>query len=339
MTKRCLLPLSLCVACLVFIVGSLGIQGAGQDKGDVPDLKSSAQPDASIEVLSLSRPAPIMTRQKMPEPWSSKILDLEQDLQRGETMAPFHVMGGGEARDGSHRPGGDARQTDHRINLRYFSFDPLTNLPAVNPGLKADPENELYLVQFWTVPIEEHQDRIRGMGGKIYRYLPERTLIVRMPAAGAGQVARLPHVRWVGEFHPAYKLDEKILDAHAKGLDAVEGSREGRGEFFTKYEYSIEVFERAGGGPVGEHLSEQGDAGMVFRAPRTSGVGASSGLGRQGEIKAFIERLGGRVSVVTPGGFRMQATLTMNQLIRVARRNDVYFIEPWGYGGTDADAP
>jgi hypothetical protein len=31
----------------------------------------------------------------------------------------------------------------------------------------------------------------------------------------------------------------------------------------------------------------------------------------------------------------MQAALTMDQLIRVAQMNEVHFIEPWGYGGTD----
>ena len=63
-----------------------------------------------------------------------------------------------------------------------------------------------------------------------------------------------------------------------------------------------------------------------------------SGPAQQQALGALITALGGQVNVQTLDQFRMEATLTPAQLLAVARRNEVNFIDPWGGpGGTDMD--
>ena len=325
---------ALSAACVLFVGGGITLLAFGQDDTDGLDRKAIDQRSLPGYDVSQSTPNQIMNKREIAVPHSSKVVHLWEEVQPDGTQASFYSIFYRDGEDAASRPVGRARQADYSIALRYANFDPLADSPSVNLGLKSTAGNELYLVQFWTVPLEEFREQIEALDGRIYRYLPDYTHIVRMSAA-AGHVAQLPHVRWVGEFHPAYKLDEAILAAYANGLDAVEGAQEGRGEFFTKNEYSIEVFERAGGGPVIEQSVEWGDDGMIPPASKTAAPQVAGNLGQQAVVKAAIEALGGSVSVVTPDGFRMQAALTMNQLIRVAQMNEVHFIEPWGYGGTD----
>ena len=335
MKKQSILRAVLYSACLLCVWGGITLYASGQDDTDRLDPNVLDQRSPSCCEGSEHSPGQIMSESEIAVPQSSKVVHLWEELLPDGTQASFYSIHEDDGEDTASRPVGRVRQADYRIGLRYANFDPLADSPAVDPSLRVNGGNELYLVQFWTVPLKEFQDQIEALDGRIYRYLPDHTHIVQMSAMTAGQVARLPYVRWVGEFHPAYKLDEAIVSAHANGLDAVEGAQEGLGEFYTKNEYSIEVFERAGGGPVVEKPEEWGDAGMISDPRATAARQASGGLGQQAVVRAAIEAMGGRVSVVTPGGFRMQATLTMDQLIQVAQMNEVHFIEPWGYGGTD----
>ena len=118
---------------------------------------------------------------------------------------------------------GRERQPSYNIGLRYASFDPRIATPGVNAQLLAPANNELFLVQFWAVPLDEMRAEIEAMGGKIYRFLEDHTHIVRMPVGIADNVRRLNYVRWVGPFHPAYKLDDLILSRFAGGFSPEAG--------------------------------------------------------------------------------------------------------------------
>lgn len=325
------------VACLVLAVGAVTLFASGRDDTDRPGQITSDQPSARGADELQSSLHEVMNKRRIDVPDSSKVVHLWEAVRPDGTEASYYSIGSAQAGDTADRPLGSARQADYGIPLRHGRFDPLLDSPAVDFELRAGGGNELYLVQYWTSPLEEFSDQIKTRGGTVYRYLPEQTQIVRMSAARAAEIAQLPYVRWVGEFQPAYKLAESILAARSKGLDAVEGAREGFGEYVTKNEYSIEVFERAGGSPSVERAVEYGDAGVIQPGRVAPVENAPAGLGQQGVVKEAIEAMGGRVSVVSPGGFRMQATLTMEQLVQVAQMNEVHFIEPWGYGGTDMD--
>jgi hypothetical protein len=63
-----------------------------------------------------------------------------------------------------------------------------------------------------------------------------------------------------------------------------------------------------------------------------------AGPEQQGAIATLVQQMGGIVDVLTPDMVRMEATLTPTQLLAVARRNEVGYIDTWdGPGGTDMD--
>jgi serine protease AprX len=100
-------------------------------------------------------------------------------------------------------------ETPNVVRLRYATFDPLTGTPAIPEELKAGPENELFLVQFVSTPVEEMRGEVRAAGGNILWFLTENTHLVRMTPEARAKVATLPSVRWIGPCHPAYRVDEE----------------------------------------------------------------------------------------------------------------------------------
>lgn len=110
---------------------------------------------------------------------------------------------------------GRDRATHYRLQLRYGTFDPLLDpAPEVAPALAAaDAENQLWIVQYIAKGVEPWRDELRTLGGVDHRYLGMHANIWQMPAETAAEVAKLPFVRWVGPFHPAYKLEDELVDA------------------------------------------------------------------------------------------------------------------------------
>lgn len=106
----------------------------------------------------------------------------------------------------------------YELELRYASFDPLAKLPFIPAELyrssaAGDNAKNAYIVQFVTQPVEEYREAIRQLGGELHIYLPNHAYIVQMDEKTRQQVASLPFVRWVGEYSPAFKIDETILPA------------------------------------------------------------------------------------------------------------------------------
>lgn len=119
------------------------------------------------------------------------------------------------SRDGRSTP--RVFPTSYILKLRYAEFDPAVDTPIVPASLRADSANTLHIVQFVTQPLPAFQAFLRKIGASIHTPLVNNALIVGMESRLAEIVARLPFVRWVGPFHPAYKLDEAILDAFEAG--------------------------------------------------------------------------------------------------------------------------
>ncbi len=125
------------------------------------------------------------------------------------------------------RPGLDwspPRRTSYEILLRYDSFDPAVRLPAIPDALAAPAagdagDERIEIVQFITQPLPEYREAIRGLGGQVLQYLAHHAHLVRMTPAVGAQVRQLPFVRWVGPYHPAYRLEPALLDP-AGGIPA-----------------------------------------------------------------------------------------------------------------------
>lgn len=95
------------------------------------------------------------------------------------------------------------------IHLKYADFDPLEVVPAVPEDLRAY-DLQVALVQMrgpvrseWRAALERHAE--------ILAFLKEHTYIVIPHDVNA--IRALPFVRWMGPYHPAYKVDPDLLDA------------------------------------------------------------------------------------------------------------------------------
>lgn len=99
---------------------------------------------------------------------------------------------------------------DLRLHLDYGVFDPLQGAPVVPGALASGNDTNLYIVQFDYAFIDADRDALRSLGGKLHSPLPNNALIVRMDATQAAKAASLDGVRWVGPFHPAYRLEPEL---------------------------------------------------------------------------------------------------------------------------------
>jgi len=100
----------------------------------------------------------------------------------------------------------------YELGLRYAHFDPMVSVPEVESILTADGSVNLYIVQFVTQPLEEFKNAITGLGGTVRHYVAQFAYLVEMDEATLAEVSQLPYVRWVGQYQPAYRLDEATLE-------------------------------------------------------------------------------------------------------------------------------
>jgi serine protease AprX len=119
------------------------------------------------------------------------------------------------------------------LQLAHGSFDPLAGVPEVDPLLRAGAESELRLVQFVAQPIEPFLRGVEALGARLLAYVPDNAYVVDLHGVPAASVAGLPYVRWVGAYHPAYKLDAAVR----LGLRFGESLRPQRA-------YNVLVFEK-----------------------------------------------------------------------------------------------
>ncbi|MFQ5870007.1 MAG: S8 family serine peptidase, partial [Candidatus Zixiibacteriota bacterium] len=139
-------------------------------------------------------------------PGSSILLELwEGRLDNGE-IAPFY----GISLNGQSRV--RTVQVSYELGLRYARFDPLEWVPTVAPVLAADTDVHLFIVQFFTQPVEEFERDISALGGTVRHYVAQLAYLVEMSEAVRTQVQALPYVRWVGPYQPAYRLEEFMLE-------------------------------------------------------------------------------------------------------------------------------
>ncbi len=126
------------------------------------------------------------------------------------------------------------RAASYRLHLRHGSFEPRAAAPAppIEPGFEAAGDTNLYIVQFATQPLEAYRAELRHAGATVHSFLPRQSHVVRMDPDVVDVVAAMPFVRWVGAFHPAYRLETPYL------RDAARGDR-----LFDTRKFNIMVFE------------------------------------------------------------------------------------------------
>lgn len=150
---------------------------------------------------------------------STQLYTWDEDRGNGKNQ-PYYAI----SRDGKSLAS-RVRATSYDIKLRAHIFDPLKGLPKISPKLSSDFDNALYLVQFHTTALPTFRKKIKSLSGKVHRYLADHTFIVEMNADTRSQVSALPYVRWVGEYHPEYRLEKPLRDAIKGKADRLESQR------------------------------------------------------------------------------------------------------------------
>jgi hypothetical protein len=117
--------------------------------------------------------------------------------------------------DGEHF--GAAIATDYDLRLRYARFDPSGGEAPVPAGLRAPAASRLWVVQCWTQVLEDYRAALRAAGAELHLFLANHAEVVELDPAALARVRALPFVRAVTPFHPAYKLEEELLQGLARG--------------------------------------------------------------------------------------------------------------------------
>ncbi len=179
---------------------------------------------------------------------------------------------------------------DHRIMLRYAEFDPLVSAPAVPPILTS---------------------RAAATGGEkayIVQFVTQPLDEYRRQITDAG-----------GQIHIYLPNHAYLVSMNDQTYAAVSMLPAVR--WIGRYEpaYKLEEFllERLGASPA-----RLGPA-------RYNIMAIERGADAQNDIGSMIQQLGGSVDNLIPEGYRMEATLSGDQLLELAHHEKVMFIDRW----------
>lgn len=202
--------------------------------------------------------------------------------------------------------------TSYDLGLRFAAFDPLLDgVPEVPAALAAGPDHDAYIVQFVTPPLAAYRNVLKSFGAEVFRRVAFTGQVVRMSPQARDAVAALEFVRWIGPYHPAYKIDPDLIESVLAG--------EAGGELQT---YSIEALPR---GPeaqasIGDQVIALG-GDVINAAPggfrmtvalapaqlaailRRSDVNFVDAWGPGGPDMDIARQLGGAVPVLSDAGF------------------------------------
>lgn len=111
------------------------------------------------------------------------------------------------------------------IGLAVGNFDPLERTVVVAPDLRASSEDRgLWLVQWQQTPGATELAEARATGATLLDYFAENAYLVR------GERSRLQGmsgVRWIGAFHPGFKLDPALGTAKISDPERVQERENG----------------------------------------------------------------------------------------------------------------
>ena len=105
----------------------------------------------------------------------------------------------------------DAPGTYSTIHLKYQAFSPADGEPQVPATLRADTANPVRLVQVTGPLTSDEILALEATGATILGYMQENTYIISGDAKAMTDLEALPTVVWTGQFHPAYKLQDGLL--------------------------------------------------------------------------------------------------------------------------------
>ena len=110
----------------------------------------------------------------------------------------------------------EPRATAYGLGLAGLIGDPLTRNETFATELLADAATNVYVVQFVTHLLPEYQDALTAAGATIHNFINNHAFTVAMSSQVKSVVERLPFVRFVGPYHPGYRLEPYLRDNFAQ---------------------------------------------------------------------------------------------------------------------------
>jgi hypothetical protein len=92
------------------------------------------------------------------------------------------------------------------LHLVAGSFDPLIDTIALPTDMVTARWDGLFLIQLIGPTLPSWTDRLDDMGCRVVSYIPDNGFIAKMTMKARRDVVDLPFVRWVGPFHPAFRV-------------------------------------------------------------------------------------------------------------------------------------
>ncbi|MBN1280300.1 MAG: S8 family serine peptidase [Candidatus Thermoplasmatota archaeon] len=182
-------------------------------------------------------------------PDSETVLVIGETQSRSETQVSYYKI----SLDGGASFVRTVHDPSYELGLRYAHFDPLQDSPSVPSVLSASDDTHLYIVQFITQPLEVFDTAITDLGGEVHHYIAQYAYLVEMDDETCTSVASLPYVRWVGPYHPAYRLEEFMLQ-HLADAEQV----------YPLQRYNIQVHDIEDKTTIADRISAHG--GLVDRS-------------------------------------------------------------------------
>ena len=262
------------LVCLIFVGAFVGtVHAVGAQEADVPRLQDGAAPQLHVvrgaglsrltlgDTRTLRVTEAVITRERLIAVPDSPTLLVTWEEAEGGISHPHYTL----SLDGQQFI--SPRRTSYIVKLRHGDFEPVTEGQAVASLLHAGPECDLYIVQFEVQPLAEFRRALHALGATVHSHLAQHAHIVLMSAEVAEQVETLPYVRWVGPYHPAYRLEGPLLEA-----------LRGQAEPLDTRRYRIQVFEPGAGqqNVVADRISDMGgivevvsESGILLEATLT----------------------------------------------------------------------
>lgn len=106
----------------------------------------------------------------------------------------------------------EPRKMDYEIILKTDVFDPLIEEPEIPSELKLHESQGYYIVQLKSRLVQEWYDTMDVIDGTIYDYIPNNAFLVEMNEDVKKIVEDMPYTRWIGFYHPAYKIQKGLMD-------------------------------------------------------------------------------------------------------------------------------
>jgi hypothetical protein len=188
------------------------------------------------------------------------------------------------------------------VSLDKVRFDPLKETPNIPEELKAEPSNDIFILQLKGPALPEYKKILREKI-KIYGYLPEYSYLVKIEPEKIDEIKNLPFVRWIGDYHPYYKISPEC-----------ENIKENLKSGYIEKDYGFkEVYD-----PLYINLPDL-KSYVIYLLPDADAKEVSLRLTSFGEIKNVLPYPSNRIIIWT----------SPSNINSIAKIKEVYYIYPY----------